>query len=287
MPSSMDLASRLATIVAAQQEILAAVNDDDRVMQLIAERAPEITGGSGAVLELVDEDEMVYRAASGPARTHVGLYLPIEGSLSGRAIRERQLLRCEDTETDPRVDLESCRRIGIRSMIIAPLLDGQRAVGALKTFSPHPNAFTDLDAYCVQLLAGICASAVVRAQEFRDRRESEERYRLLFERNIAGVFRSTPDGRFLDCNEAFAGYLGYDSRDELLASPAWDFYVRRSDRENLVQSLQAGIPLTNVRLPLKRKDGSSVVGLVNASMIAADGGDQILGTLVTVPEPRA
>lgn len=285
MPSTSDLASRLAAVVAAQQEILAAVNDADRVMQVIVEKAPEITGGSGAVLELVDGDEMVYRAASGTARRHVGLYLPVEGSLSGLSVRQRTMVRCDDTENDPRVDLEACRAIGIRSMIIAPLLDGGSAIGALKTFSAYPNAFGDLDAYSVQLLAGICASAILRAQEFQERRQSEERYRLLFERNIAGVFRSTPDGRFLDCNDAFASYLGYDSPDELLAADAWDLYARHTDRENLVQSLQAGVQLTNVRLPLKRRDGSAVTGLLNASLIGGESGPQILGTLVPVAEP--
>ena len=283
MTTSLDLAARFSGVVAAQQEILAAVTDVDKVLGVIVAKTPEITGGSGAVVELVEGDELVYRAASGSAAKHIGLRLPVDRSLSGHTIRERKITQCDDVELEPRADIAACRAIGIRSMIIAPLLDGESAIGVLKTFSPLPDAFNDLDAYVVQLLAGICSSAVLRAQEFKERTISEARYRLLFERNVAGVFRSTTDGRMLDCNEAFAGYLGYDSREELLSRKAWDFYEARSDRETLLHSLDRSNAMTNVRLKLKRKDGTVMTGLVNATILADDR-TQILGTLVTAPE---
>ena len=55
-------------------------------------------------------------------------------------------------------------------------------------------------------------------------RLSEKRYRALFERNLAGVYRSTLEGRILDCNESFARIFGYASREEVLRQAAWDFY---------------------------------------------------------------
>ncbi len=186
MPSSLDLAGRLAGVVAVQQEILAAVSDLDRVLQIVVHRSAELTQGTGAVVEVVDRDELVYRAASGTAAKHVGLYLPIEGSLSGEVVTTRTLLRCNDSDTDPRVDSEACRMIGLRSMVIAPLLDGDHTLGALKTYSDRPNAFDDLDEYVVQLLAGMTSAAMQQARAFTEQRASEERYRLLFEQNVAG-----------------------------------------------------------------------------------------------------
>ena len=62
-------------------------------------------------------------------------------------------------------------------------------------------------------------------------RLSEKRYRTLFERNLAGVYRSTLEGRILDCNESFARIFGYASREEVLQQAAWDFYVKPEDRQ--------------------------------------------------------
>lgn len=284
MPSSLDLAGRLAGVVAVQQEILSAVTDLDRVLQIIVDRSAELTGGTGAVVELVDRDELVYRAASGVAAKHVGLYLPLEGSLSGEVVGKRMVMRCDDSETDPRVDREACRMIGLRSMIIAPLLEGDHAVGVLKTLSDRANGFNDLDAYVIQLIAGMTSAALLQARAFQERRVSEERYRLLFEQNVAGVFRSTRDGRILDCNEALAAAFGYDSREELMAQPTWNLYQERAEREALLKSLAESTALTNVRLHFRRKDGSPMTALMNVSVLAASGGDQLLGTIVATPD---
>jgi PAS domain S-box-containing protein len=287
MSSASELAARLASVVSAQQEILSALGSDvDTVLEVIVRTAPEITGGSGAVIELVDGDELVYRAASGPARDHVGLYLPIEGSLSGHAVQSGILIYCEDVELDVRVDIEACRRIGIRSMVVVPLLSDDAPIGVLKAFSSRSRAFADLDVYMVQLLAGLCAAALAHAQQFAERKASEERYRLLFEQNVAGVFRTTPDGRILDCNQSLVASLGYDSRDELLTRETWDLYWERADREDFLRALEEKSVLTNVRLRFRRKDGSEMPALLNASLITHESGPQILGTLVAAPEPR-
>ncbi|HXI13743.1 MAG TPA: GAF domain-containing protein [Thermoanaerobaculia bacterium] len=272
----------MSAVVSAQQEILSAVTDLDKVLDVIVRSTPEVTGGSGAVVELVEGDELVYRAASGSAAGHVGKRLALGGSLSGKAVQTRELVRCDDVERDPNVDQAACRAIGIRSMIVAPLLHGDGAIGVLKSFSRDTKAFNDLDSYVVQLLAGICSSAVMQAREFAEHLAAEERYRLLFERNVAGVFRSTRDGRLLDCNAALVNYLGYSSRDELLARETWDLYPQRSDRETFIRTLEAGQSVTNARMQFRKKDGSQITGIVNASMIAATAGDdlQILGTLV-------
>ena len=78
---------------------------------------------------------------------------------------------------------------------------------------------------------------------------SEERYRMLFERNLAGVFRSTPDGLILDCNDSFARILGYASRAELLGSEASDLYQNKSDRESFLVRLQQQQAVTNLKIP--------------------------------------
>ena len=75
-------------------------------------------------------------------------------------------------------------------------------------------------------------------------RDSESQYRLLFERNLAGVFRSTIDGRFIDCNDSFARMYGYGSREDVLGRSASEFYPRAGDREAFIERLrQTGVLL--------------------------------------------
>ena len=279
MPSTSELAGRLAGVVDTQQAVLASVTDIDEVMSLVVEKVPEVTGGSGAVIEMVEGDELVYRAASGEAREHLGMRLRRAGSLSGRAVQDRAIMRCDDTEADPRVDGPACRAIGIRSMIIAPLFEGDTAVGALKSFSSEPNAFTDLDMYVLQLLAGMTSAALVQARTFREHLASEARYRLLFDRNVSGVFRSTLDGQILDCNDALVEFLGFDSREDLMARPSWDLYHDRADREELLRDLQSRRVL-NSRIPFRRKDGTTLLAIFSANLVPdQEGGMQLLGTL--------
>jgi PAS domain S-box-containing protein len=281
MTSSADVAARLSSIVELQREILGVVADPERINALIVSRAPEITSAHGAIIELLHDEDLVCRAASGPASKYIGFHIVTEGSLSGHAIRERAVVRSNNAEMDPRVDGEAARKMDIRSMIIAPLLRGKGAIGVLNCYSRDIDAFSDLDVYAVELLAGITSAALVQAQELCERRAAERRYRLLFEKNVAGVFRSTIDGEILDCNDALVEYFGYDSRDEMLTKRTWELYRERSDREQLLALLQRDRVVRNVRLNFRKKDGSPMIGVMNISFATSDDGEtQLLGTVV-------
>ena len=103
-------------------------------------------------------------------------------------------------------------------------------------------------------------------RDVTDRKASEARYRLLFERNLAGVYRSTPEGRILDCNDACARVFGFDSREEFLASSASELYFDDAERLRLVQKLREEGQLTNMELRLRRRDGSTVWVLENVTL---------------------
>ncbi|MGC8722642.1 MAG: PAS domain S-box protein [Acidobacteriota bacterium] len=119
-------------------------------------------------------------------------------------------------------------------------------------------------------------------------RESEESYRLLFERNLAGVYRSTTDGRLLDCNDALAAIYGYDSREEALAQPAQVFHPNPESRAAFVERLRRERLLKNLISEGRRKDGSPVWVLENASLIPdrRSGEETIEGTIIDVTEQR-
>jgi diguanylate cyclase (GGDEF)-like protein/PAS domain S-box-containing protein len=119
-------------------------------------------------------------------------------------------------------------------------------------------------------------------------RVSERRYRALFERNLAGVYRSTVEGRLLDCNEAFARIFGYASREEVLRQAAWDFFVKPEDREAALAKLIERQSLTNYEICLKRKDGSLVWVLQNENLVEGSDGrlSVIEGTTIDISERK-
>lgn len=137
-----------------------------RVMQLVSDHAQELTEACGAVVEIAEGDEMVYKAASGIAASHVGLRLKRSTSLSGRSVACGTILTCEDTETDERADREACRKIGLRSMVVVPLMGSDGPVGVLKVMSAEPGHFTDQHVAVLQLMVGFIASVMHSASAF-------------------------------------------------------------------------------------------------------------------------
>jgi len=153
----------LQTIIKVQQAINDADITADAVMKIVVEQGRIATGAPGAVIELAEFGEMVYTATSGSLAGTEGLRLSMSGSMSGECVRTGEILISEDTETDPRVDLEACRRVRARSMVVVPLVDGNRTQGVLKVTSDQPHAFTDDDVDLLEQLAQFIAKALARA----------------------------------------------------------------------------------------------------------------------------
>jgi PAS domain S-box-containing protein len=119
-----------------------------------------------------------------------------------------------------------------------------------------------------------------------ERRRSEESLRALFERNLAGMFRSRRDGRVLECNEAFVRLMGYPSRDEVLAHNAKDLYLDTQDRERMLRLLRPGVVLTNQELQLRRADGTSLWGLVHLREVADGPSTYLEGIVIDITERK-
>jgi PAS domain S-box-containing protein len=121
------------------------------------------------------------------------------------------------------------------------------------------------------------------------RRAAEERYRTLFEQVQEGVFVSTPDGRIVDCNDAFVHLLGYQTRDELLAREVTEsFYVNPADREVFLQHMERDGFVRNFEVNLRRRDGSTVTALENSYATKTASGNLIRyhGVLLDITEKK-
>ncbi|MGC2744288.1 MAG: TonB family protein, partial [Candidatus Angelobacter sp.] len=113
-------------------------------LAVVAQRAQAFTNASGVAIALSEgnADEIVCRARSGASAPEIGAALRVQGSFTGLCIQTGKELRCDDCETDTRVDTAAIRALGIRSMVVTPIREENRVVGVLAAFAPTPHAFT-------------------------------------------------------------------------------------------------------------------------------------------------
>ena len=118
-------------------------------------------------------------------------------------------------------------------------------------------------------------------------RDSEQRYRLLFERNLAGVFRSRADGTVIDCNEALCKMLRYSSPDEFRQN-SLSVYFSEEERSSAFAALRGQGQLVNHELRLRRKDGSEMLALINVAILSEASAAllELQGTVLDVSETR-
>jgi diguanylate cyclase (GGDEF)-like protein len=154
----------LTELVATQQALVASEFDLQAAMTEIVAQAHRLTRADAAVVEMLDGDELVYRAVAGSAQRFEGLRMKAATSLSGRSVRSGEILWCQDAGSDPRVDLQTAREAGARSMVVVPLVHRRKPVGVLKVWSGRPFAFAERELRVTQMLAGTLGAAIARGE---------------------------------------------------------------------------------------------------------------------------
>jgi hypothetical protein len=150
LPGNRDEPAASSTV---QYQFSSLGTDLAAALRLIGERARSLTRGSGAAIALVHKDSVICRASIGDGAPGLGTRLDVNSGLSGLCFREGKALRCDDAENDPRVDLESCRRLRVRSMLAAPVRYERDTVGLLMVFAAQPFSFDEGDLAVVESLA--------------------------------------------------------------------------------------------------------------------------------------
>src|SRR5581483_4561509 len=116
---------------------------------------------------------------------------------------------------------------------------------------------------------------------------SEQKYRLLFEKNLAGVAIATLEGEIVDCNDSCARILGYGCAEEVRGRPAADFHFDPESRKPLVDELKHSGAFLSREMQLRRKDGKPVWVLINTVLLPDNGGPQLAqGTLIDISERK-
>ena len=155
----------LSAASAVEREVESLGADLEAVLSLIASRAQSLLRASGAAIALAGKDAgtMICRASAGQSAPPVGVSLHAGSGFSGECVRTGKLLRCDNAETDERVDHQSCRALGIRSMLAAPVRMEEEVVGLLEVFSAEPSAFRESDGDVLERFAETIRAAVIGA----------------------------------------------------------------------------------------------------------------------------
>ena len=141
--------------------------DLEPAVSVIAERAQALTGASGAAIALRQGDEIICRARTGRTAPDLGVRLQTDSGISADCVRTGEIVLCHDAERNPCVDLASCRRLGARSILAAPLRHFRRTLGVFEVLSGAPHAFDHRDVATMQLLSSLMVAAISRLSSIR------------------------------------------------------------------------------------------------------------------------
>jgi diguanylate cyclase (GGDEF)-like protein/PAS domain S-box-containing protein len=258
-------------IIEVQREIASSSLALTEVMNLMAQRAMEITSASGSVIELVEEEDMVRNAVAGSAVRDISPPLKLEDSLAGHALQSGLAVYAEDAWSDPRTDQAASRRMGVRSIIAAPLREGDRLIGVVKVMSTKPAAFAQADVNNLQLLVDSLGAVILRHHAAERLRASELQYRFLFDNlpqpmwvyEVAGL-------RILAANRAAIAHYGY-SDAEFRSLTLCELHPLE-DVPELKSAVRANSLISRKRIwRHRKKDGTAIEVEIFSDVIEFDG----------------
>ncbi len=155
-------------------------------------------------------------------------------------------------------------------------------------FGRHPEVIRGLTALCTLLILvvfGLLAYLHQRHKADRAIRESEKKYRLLFENNVVGIGISDPSGNVLALNDAMSRQTGY-SLEQFSKANLRDTYVNPDDRTRLHAALQRDGKVENIEVQLKNRSGESYWASITSTPIQYGGQEALLTTALDITEHK-
>jgi two-component system sensor histidine kinase/response regulator len=136
---------------------------------------------------------------------------------------------------------------------------------------------------------GLLTDITERKKTEENLRASEQRYRLLFDRNLAGVLRGSLEGQVLECNEAFAKILGYESPRQVLSLRTEDLHYSTEEHAALVARLNEKKAITNHEMRFRRRNGIPVWAIANITLVEGDNRlkASIIATIVDITDRKS
>ncbi len=282
-----DRADRLELIIGTQRDIAAAASGDlEHVMQVIVERAQALTRAEGAMIHLIEGEDVHTRAASGIGKRFLGNRRPLSQSVSRFAIATRAPLLIEHAEDDDRLNPQIRALMGDRSHICVPLFAGDEPFGALSVMSTSEDErLNEEDRQTLELLAGVLAEGVSRAAEFEAKRRQVDalaRFEAIYHGAITGVMTLSNDGQIVDANPAMCALLGLENSEQVRAHIAEYLDPEEHERVTVAcDELFAGESNSlRIETRLNRRDGSVVWVSASFSIVREPDGRPSFGIVM-------
>ncbi|WP_393958229.1 GAF domain-containing protein [Methylorubrum sp. POS3] len=250
--SDRDRAGRQGEAVAVTLAGVAAAGGDldESFRAVLAGAMRAVPAAEAGTVEIREGDTLVYRAVTESLAPHLGLRVPLRGSLAGACYREGVPLLVPDVLSDDRVDPELAERLRQRSCMLVPVRRGGVVVGVLKLQSSRLGAFAEEDLQVLGVLAGSVASGLAEAGERAANRAAaltEYRRRAVFDSaQDYAIILLDLDGRITDWNAGATRILGW--RPEEMCGETADAFFTPEDRRD-------GIPAKEMQSALETGTG--------------------------------
>ncbi len=264
-------------------ELLARAAPLSQILDKIVLQVEEIAGGARCAVLLIDEEERRLQVAAAPHlpeayhRAMEALEIGEGQGGCGTAAHRREAVIVNDARTDPlwlrfRDVAETC---GIRASWSFPIVRSEGGVlGVLALYPTTTRAPQPQERELIDRVRYLAAIAIERARSEAARRESEERFRAMFNRASIGVLLVDPDGRVLMANPALRRMLGYTGRE--LRKKRFADYTHPADAARSIEMFHQAMAghQDHYRLEKRyvRKDGEEIWAEITVSVVKDSGG---------------
>ncbi len=268
-------------------QLLSSELDGQKLAQAVTDEATKLIGASfGAFLNTVGgDDSYTLRAISGLSHEAFSqFHMARKIRVFDTAFKNREVVRSDDIREEPDYgDLPAYGgapegTLPVASYLAVPVVSrSEEVLGGLFFGHPEPGVFGEREEGIATALAAQAAVALDNARLFESVRESEERYRVLYEDNPSMYFTLDSEGTVLSVNRFGAENLGYKP-DELIGRPVLEIF-HEDDKANVRRHLDAclrnpgSLGLWEARKI--SKDGSILWVEERASVVRTAGGGQI------------
>ena len=204
-----------------------------------------------------------------------------------RSLKSIHLRSLDDLPPEAAAERQLQEAFGNKVVMAVPMVFNHVLMGYVGCNSMRAETSWSDEAMTLMRITGeIFVGALARRRTDRALRQSEERHRLLFERNLAGVYRNTVAGRLIECNDAMAHMLGFATREEFMRLRAGDLYFDLADREAFISRLRRERSLPNIEVCLRRRDGTPVWVLESVHLTEENGEEVLEGTVIDITDRK-
>jgi PAS domain S-box-containing protein len=263
------------------------------ICELLTRKIARLLGADMCVILLSDEKEKLIYAqlpAYGVSDQHVqslrsGLD---ESNIATEVYKTGEPYLTNDIAADPLISKQAAELLGVSAILAVPLQAGAHTLGTIEVMN-KAGGFVEDDKRLVTIFASQAAHLIVNAQLFEQVRESEERYRQIFESTLDGLYRSTLDGKLVTVNPALASMLGYNEPSELVGTNLiQDFFVDASVSAHLLKELEERGRVLDVECEMRRRSGETVPARISIRAVTDEADHELyyLGIIRDVTEQK-